>query len=379
MALAALLCVVVVWQVAAGAAGPASTTGPSASPSAVAFALATPDPSAAVLQTDAASPSQTAPVVLSPSPSPSPSPTRPPTPAPKQTDRPWSADPAFVAAKNAGRVIVDSSGKVQILSAPPAAPSYPAAASLDTSWIRYVQEPARYGKDDKGVTYRDDNYAFLCGPATAAVILYYWPATHHTVTTLAGQFKEPVNVGRNRYASTYWKAQDAGGYGRGMMMYLAVVEWPAPDKGLSWWSHPGIMRWTSRPDTYVENLVDGINWEASGRSTLAYFYTIVHTSELTAAAMLDHIHADINMGVPVVIAARTTDGTNHLPYWNTSRRSNHFVTVVGYDDKAGTYAVMDTCGLTCNSRHVRSGLANMSQSALWALVKAEVDNDGIMW
>ena len=284
-------------------------------------------------------------------------------------------------AKAAGRVVIDSSGKVVVLSSAPPSPVYPAKAALDTSWSGQIQEPPRIGKDDRGVAYRDDNYIRFCGPGTATVVLYYWAASKGNVKTMSGTFKEPVNLGPGKYASTYWNAEDAGGYGRGMLMYLGEVLWPTPDKALSWWSHPGIMRWTvSKPDTYVENLVDGINWEASGRSRVNYFYSIVPASQLTATALVAHVHSDINMGVPVVIAARTSDGTNRLPAWRLrSNGPNHFVSVVGYDDAAGTYAVMDTCGLRCNDRNMRVGVRNMSQAALYALIRAESDNDGIMW
>jgi hypothetical protein len=55
------------------------------------------------------------------------------------------------------------------------------------------------------------------------------------------------------------------------------------------------------------------------------------------------------------------------------------VTVVGYDDAAKTYSVMDTCGTTCNDRNMRSGVRTMSQAGLFSLIQAESDNDGIMW
>ena len=381
-----VLTVVLLWQVARGLAGIAPATSGSAP-------AATLSPSGLGLSSATFPPTQTPPVLASgadPSKAPSvslpsgtaggtPTPTAKPTP----TDRPWQADPVLVQAKIEGRVAINSNGAVVILGQAPPAPTYPAAKSLNTSWTGLIQEPPRTGKDDRGVAYTDYNYTLWCGPGTAAVVLYYWPASWSAVITKSGTFKEPVNVGANRYASTYWGAESPGGYGRGMIMYLAEVEWPTPDQGLSWWSQPGLMRWSDRPpSTYVENLVDGINWEASGRSRLDYFYVIVRASELTAAALADHIHADINMSVPVVIAARTSDGTNALPYWSVkSTRSavNHFVTVVGYDDTAGTYAVMDTCGTACNDGSVRAGVRNISQAALFALIQAESDNDGIMW
>jgi hypothetical protein len=255
--------------------------------------------------------------------------------------------------------------------------------SLNTTWSGLIQEPPRAGHDDKGVSYTDYNYSLFCGAGTAAVVLYYWPATKAAVTTRTGTFKEPVNLGASRYSSTYWKAQDSGGYARGMILYLAEQEWPTPDVGMSWWLKPGVMTWTAHPpSTDVKNLIDAINWEASGRSQLDYFYVAVPAAQLTAAALLDHVHADISIGVPVVVAARTSDGTSSLPFWRVKARSsaaNHFVTVVGYDDTAGTYAVMDTCGTTCNDRNIRAGVRNIGQAALFALIAAESDNDGIMW
>jgi hypothetical protein len=296
-------------------------------------------------------------------------------------NHPWVVDPALLQAKNEGRVAIVS-GRVVILASAPPTPTYPTAASLPTSWSGLIQEPPKSGRDDKNVPYTDYNYVLFCGPGTAAVVLYYWPATRGAVTTKSGYFVEPVDVGANRYARTYWKAQDAGGYGRGMIMYLAEVEWPAPDRGVSWWANPGIMRWSSHPSTNIENLVDGLNWEASGGTRLNYFYVVVRTYDLSAAALLDHVHSDINAGVPVVVAARTSDGVHSLPFWKVkSKRSagNHFVTIVGYDDAAATYKVMDTCGVTCNDRNVRAGVKAMSQSALFSLIVAESDNDGIMW
>ena len=384
LASCAILCVVVVWQVASGSGAPPAPTGSASATSRIALASPTPDPSSGPFGSASASAGATAGASATPVAMPAAvaTATKRPTPGPTQTEHPWAADPNLVLAKSSGRVTVDASGRVTILATPPPTPVYPTAKQLPTSWSGLIQEPPKTGRDDKGVAFTDYNYILFCGPGTGTVVLYYWPSATGTVTTKSGTFREPVNLGANRYVSTYWKAQDAGGYGRGMIAYLAEVEWPAPDKGLSWWSRPGVMRWGSHPATYVENLVDAINWEASGHTALNYFYLIVHASDLTAAALLDHVHADINMGVPVVIAARTSDGANSLPFWKVkSKKSagNHFVSVVGYDDSAGTYSVMDTCGLTCNDRNVRAGMKTMSQQALYALIVAESDNDGIMW
>ena len=384
LALCAILCAAVLWQVASGLGGSAATTGSPAAASQLALASPTLDSTLLGGSDPPASAGATSGTSATPiaTPTAAATPTRRATAGPTRTDHPWAPDPNLVLAKNAGRVTVDSSGRVTISPSAPTTPAYATAKSLPTSWSGLIQEPPKTGRDDRGVAYTDNNYILFCGPGTGTVILYYWPASSGEVKSRSGTFREPVNVGANRYAGTYWKAQDAAGYGRGMIAYLAEVEWPAPDKGLSWWSRPGVMRWSSHPATYVENLVDAINWEASGHTRLDYFYVIVHASDLTAAALLDHVHADIGMGVPVVIAARTSDGTNSLPFWKVkSKKSagNHFVTVLGYDDSAGTYTVMDTCGLTCNDRNVRAGVKTMSQQALYALIAAESDNDGIMW
>jgi hypothetical protein len=305
------------------------------------------------------------------------------TTAPSPTDHPWRPDPVLVQAKSEGRVVIDSSGGVEVLDQALPTPDYLPAQALDSTWTGLIQEPPRTGTDDRGTDYTDYNYSLFCGAGTAAVVLYYWPASRSEVTTRTGTFTEPVDLGSKRKASTYWKAEDASGYGRGMILYLAETEWPAADQHVSWWSQPGLMNWTaSPPSTDVQNLVDALNWEASGRSSLGYFYVIVPASQLTATALQDHVHADISMGVPVVIAARTSNGSVALPHWSVKARGsavNHFITVVGYDDAAGTYQVMDTCGATCNDSNERSSVASIDQASLYALILAESDDDGIMW
>ena len=395
--LAAVLCVVlagtVLWQVSGALDGSAgSVPGGTATRSDIGLGSATapgsplPAASSADASTSATAPgdsaSQAPGANASQTPNQTAAKTPPPTARPTRTDRPWQAGPALVLAKIDGRVTLDSQRRVVILDTLPQTPSYPAQAELDTRWTGLIQEPPRTGTDDKGKPYTDNNYPKFCGAGTAAVVLYYWPASQGAVTSKSGTFVEPVSLGANQYASTYWTAEGAGGNARGMIMYLAEVEWPVPDQGLSWWARPGLIRWENPPSTYVENLVDGINWEASGQSRLDYFYVKVPASQLTPGELQDYVHSDISMGVPVVIAARTSDGTNSLPFWNVrSSRSavNHFVTVVGYDDTDGTYAVMDTCGTTCNDRSVRSGVGKIGQAALFALIRAESDDDGIMW
>jgi hypothetical protein len=291
-------------------------------------------------------------------------------------------DSAFVAAKMEGLVARDSKGQAVVLAQAPEL-TFPTSASLATSWSGLIQEPPRAGTDDHGVAYTDYNYASFCGAGAAAVTLHYWPRSTAAVTTKAGSFTEPVNWASPYHATTYWKATGPNGYGRGMIMYLSEVVWPTPDKGLPWWQLPGMLDWTTRPAaTNVANLTDALNWEASGGSRLEYFYVAVRASSLSQADLQRFVHTDIHYGVPVIVAARTSDGTYALPYWNvksTSHAVNHFVTIVGYDDTAGTYSIMDTCGPTCNDKNTRAGVKSMSQAAVYALIAAESDNDGVIW
>jgi len=365
------------------AAGPDGSSAASSSTVATRVTVASDTPSnqpTFATDTDGTSSSSTASAqaTLVPTPQPTPKPT-PPRPTPGAS---WQQDSSFVAAKMGGRVARDSSGGAVVLAQAPEL-TFPPSATLATSWSGLIQEPPRTGTDDRGVAYTDYNYSGFCGAGAAAVTLYYWPASHGAVTTRSGTFVEPVDLGANRHASTYWKAEGAGGYARGMILSLAEAEWPTPDRGLPWWPRPGLMNWSaSPPSTNVANLTDAVNWEASGGSRLDYFYVAVRASEMDQTDLRIFVHTDIHYGVPVIVAARTSNGTYALPYWNvksTSGAVNHFVTIVGYDDTAGTYSVMDTCGTTCNDKNARAGVKTMSQAALYALIVAESDNDGVIW
>jgi hypothetical protein len=368
-----------VLQLAAGPAGSSAASGASGSDQATQPAVASSSQSSTQpTATGSSGPEDGS--TASPLPTPAPTPrATPPGPTPGAS---WQQDSSFIAAKMEGRVARDSGGGAVVLAQAPEL-TFPPSATLITSWSGLIQEPPRIGTDDRGVAYTDYNYSGFCGAGAAAVTLYYWPASHGTVTTRSGTFVEPVDLGANRHATTYWKAEGAGGYGRGMILSLAEEEWPTPDHGLPWWPLPGLMNWNaSPPSTNVANLTDAVNWEASGGSRLDYFYIAVRAAEMDQADLRTFVHIDIHYGVPVIVAARTSNGTYALPYWNvksTSRAVNHFVTIVGYDDTAGTYSVMDTCGTTCNDKNARAGVKTMSQAALYALIVAESDNDGVIW
>src|ERR1700690_3844374 len=206
LALCAALCVVVLWQVAASEAGSTASARPAAqSPSSFVVAAATPD--VAFVPSDAGTPSA-GPVGADPSElvdaataaAATAAATTRPTVRPTPRDHPWTADPALILAKNEGRVSVDAAGLVEISTAAPQPRTYATAAVLPTVWSGFIQEPPTSGRDDSGAAYVDYNYKLLCGPGTAAVVLYYFPASHVAVTTRSATFREPVNLGRYRYA-----------------------------------------------------------------------------------------------------------------------------------------------------------------------------------
>ena len=77
--------------------------------------------------------------------------------------------------------------------------------------------------------------------------------------------------------------------------------------------------------------------------------------------------------------ARTSNGTQHLPQWSASgSKINHQIALVGYNDTAGTYSVMDTCGPGCNSSGLAAAVRTINQDYLWTLIHAETDDDGII-
>ncbi len=285
---------------------------------------------------------------------------------------------------------MDASGKATVLAtAPLAALAAPVSKILDTTVIKKIWEPKGSGAtDNNGKAYTDLNYWNLCAPGGVAVALYCWSASRSLVTGIAGDsYTEPNTAYQtyssgNWYATTFWWGSDSVSNGRGLIMYLAYVLKPTGRT----WAYGGIFDWSKLPNqvgygTPQNRVVDALNWEASGRTSLSYFYVWVKASALTSDGFHYRVVTDIStQGVPVLVAARTSNGTQHLPQWSASgSKVNHTVAVVGYDDTAKTYSVMDTCGPGCNSSGLSVGVRTISQSALWTLVLAETDDDGIIW
>ena len=60
--------------------------------------------------------------------------------------------------------------------------------------------------------------------------------------------------------------------------------------------------------------------------------------------------------------------TAYLPNW--SRGLGHSIAIVGYDDTAGTYAYVDTCGRRCNgsSQSTNGGVWHIAQSRMYTAI-----------
>lgn len=69
--------------------------------------------------------------------------------------------------------------------------------------------------------------------------------------------------------------------------------------------------------------------------------------------------------VPVVAEVNA----NMLPNWNVSGMNRHYITILGYDDTAGTYTYTDTCGSStgCNGTGHGSdgGPHTVNQTTMW--------------
>lgn len=286
-------------------------------------------------------------------------------------------DPAFVALKNAGRIGPAPDGSIVVLPYAPATVAS-VSAELGFGWTQYVWEPkGSGGVDDNNVSYSDPNYWNFCGPGAAAVAMYYFPKSQSLdVGIAAANYSQPRN---NPYhATTYWKAIDSVSKGRGALMWMAEYEKPPVSYS---WPLRGIVNWSNDypTGTPTNRLRDGVNWEASGRTNINYFYVQATASSITQAILLSHVQSDIGISHATIANVRTTNGTVSLPEWTKSGAVNHSITIIGYDNTTSDYTYIDTCGPGCNNTGKAAGVYTVSQATMWTLLKAETDNDGILW
>jgi len=297
-------------------------------------------------------------------------------------------DPAFVIAKEQGRVRVHPDGRVEILATAPAV-SYSSSVQLDTlTWTGKVWEPQGSGTDDAGISYTDNNYWNFCGPGATAVALWYWTNGYIFDTGIApAAYTEPItNPPLSIKATTTWNATDSVSKGRGAIMYLAENELPTPDVGV--WSYKGVIDWTSsypNDGTPVNRILDALNWEISGEkssittSVTGPYAWLSYTASLTQSALHTYVLGDLASLHPLVANVATSSGRYNLQNWGKRGSVNHSITIVGYDDAKGTYTYIDTCGPGCNNSGAPAGVYHVSQQTLWVLLGAETDHDGIIF
>ena len=250
-----------------------------------------------------------------------------------------------------GHAIGWSSGLYLELGTPPA------AHLLDTSVVAHVVEPPGSGDDDRGVYYSDRNYWNFCAPGAVTAALSFFNA--HTTSWPAGTFREPYGP---HAGASYWSSSDsASGYhavGRAYLMHIAMQVQP-PN-----FTTPGLASFHTYPTTgaTLGDSRDVLNWEASGHASTwkSFFYQVVPASGLSSATLHHDITRDIFGGHAVL----ATVDTAYLPNW--SRSLGHSILIIGYDDNAGTYAYIDTCGARCN------GSAQATNGGVWHVAQGRL-------
>lgn len=222
--------------------------------------------------------------------------------------------------------------------------------------------------DDGGNGYIDRYYWNFCGAGAVENALQYWGQTidNHG----SGWYTEPSYVSRR--TSTYWLT---GGYNRAYEMYIAEYSMP-PSFGT-----PGLVAFGTYPNAgaVLSDVTDVLNWEASGKQSTwkNYFYARVSNSGLSATTLHNDIVTDIrDVRLPVVVEVNT-GGNLFSPFWsNTS--VIHYLTIVGYDDVAGTYTYTDTCGTACGSGQ-DGGVRTVSQANLYQAIINVGSGGGYSW
>lgn len=254
-----------------------------------------------------------------------------------------------------GRHVGWSSGLYLEMASPPA------AHTLDTSIVKMIVEPPGAGHDDHGTYYSDANYWNFCAPGAVTAAMSYFNS--NVTSWPAGTFKEPYGP---HVSTTYWGDSDTvSGYstrGRAYLMHIALQVKP-PN-----FSTAGLPSFSTYPShgAILSDQRDVLNWEASGHASTwsTFFYQVVSASGLSSATLHHDITRDIYGGHAVVASVNTA----YLPNW--SRSLGHAIAIVGYDDTAGTYAYVDTCGKACNgaSQATNGGIWHISQSRLYSAI-----------
>ncbi len=314
-------------------------------------------------------------------------------------------DPTFVALKNAYRInsgvqLGQGKGggtKPYVMAAPmnlaqtglsplvstPTWGSCTICAELSPTNVQTIWEPgngktSNFGPgtatyDDHFVSYGgtngDGNFFNLCGPGAADVTTWYWPLPPNLVNDSA---YDPYGG-----ATTSWNGQDVDNVSRsrGYMVRLAWKISPLNANGSRAWTYDGLMQHSN--STLDWRMAEGLNWEISGHNQSSwrnYFYVVAPSSQGS-----NYLHSDIVSDiavshVPVVVLLNARAG---LPNWPSGGMTQHYITIIGYNDDAGQYAYVDTCGKStgCNSYSLNldGHVQVLNQSSLWNAVASYGD------
>jgi len=290
--------------------------------------------------------------------------------------------------------------------------SFAASAQTYTSYtLRYqfssqIIEPVGYvspnDRDDTSPTrqpYADKNFWNLCGPGAGTVAAYYAGAGNSDndyPLKMTGTFQERWGPHQE---PTYWNASDLDyrygyqTYGRAFILYMADAVRPLNPTSANFTrtfytlvngvrtkvtqNMGGIMDYTAYPATTmtIGALKDAMNWEMSdhngGGPWPGYFWD--HVTSFNQTLLHNDVVNDIvNNGVPVIV----TLDAQALIYNSSTGQGNwaapgqvigHAITIIGYDDVAGIYQYVDTCGAQCSGR-VNGGVHTLSQTAMYNAV-----------
>ncbi len=294
-------------------------------------------------------------------------------------------DPQWVALKEALRIVRGPEGAPMVLASP--ATLAVTSKTLSYTTTKSVVEPEGRLYDDAHHAITDQNYWNFCSAGAATVTMYYWRSGNVTGWA-AGNFKEPYGP---EQATTYWRSSDTGtssdtsdGYatvGRAYLMYMAEQVRPpsyssrSGDAG----EYGGMINFTyyRTHGAAIADIRDALNWEASGHSgsDATFFYL----SEMPSSQvdLHDFVVSDIvNSSVSVVADV----DAHYLPNWSVPAGTvNHSITIIGFNDTAGTFSYLDTCDALCGSSSNSGKIFTTSQSNMYQAITHETDHEGIVW
>lgn len=207
--------------------------------------------------------------------------------------------------------------------------------------------------DDASKPYKDQNFYDLCGPGAADVALWYWPSPPN--------FDNSTTTDPLTGTPTTWDATDPYGGVTRARGYMAELAWkinPGNRGGAL-----GLMQ--GGTGTADSRMRDGLNWEASGENPSGWVYYFYIINSGSSSTLHSAVQSDIgSSNVPLVLLVNAA----LLPNWpyGTTNPTNHYITIVGYNDNTGQYAYTDTCGNStyCGSNH-DGGVNVASQSTIY--------------